>query len=452
MWRWQKVGLLALSLAFALGLLAEPRATLIGLFAALALPFLFVVLLRGVALWAHFSAPAPDTGAGALEKGEDELPRYSVLVPLFREADVVGDLVAALSRIDYPPDRLEVLLVTESVDEETRAAIAGTPLPAHMQVVVVPDGTPRTKPRALNHALELASGEFVVVYDAEDCPEPSQLRRALAVFAGSVAPVGCVQARLNIYNPRQNWLTRQFTIEYTALFDCLLPALERLGLPVPLGGTSNHFPRPVLEEVGGWDAYNVTEDADLGIRLARAGFEIRVLESTTWEEAPARLGGWLRQRTRWLKGWMQTYLVHMRQPRRLLRELGLFRFAGLQVLMGGMILSALVHPWFYALAAADAARGLAIDVPLTLPSHALWWLGFVNLVAGYVTGMALGVVALAGRGWLRLAAHAALMPLYWLLVSAAAYRALWQLVRAPYVWEKTAHTARGARSSSMPAE
>ncbi len=225
------------------------------------------------------------------------------------------------------------------------------------------------------------------------------------------------------------------------MFDAILPTLERLQLPVPLGGTSNHFPRAVLEAVGGWDPYNVTEDADLGIRLARAGWRVGVLRSTTWEEAPPTWAVWRGQRTRWLKGWMQTYLVHMRSPRRLWRELGARRFLGLQVLMGGLILSALVHPWFYVLVAVDLWQGRLLGVPQSLFGHTLLWIGVTNVVAGYVSAIALGIVSAARRGRLGLAAHAALMPVYWLGISFAAYRALAQLVSAPYYWEKTEHFA-----------
>ena len=444
-WRWQKMAFGATAVMLLLGALLAPRPTLSVLFAFLAVPFLFVVVLRGFALWAHWVLPRTGNAGGpSNQKNDYDLPLYSVLVPLFREADVVPDLLDALRQIDYPTSKLEILLITESIDHETRAALARARLGPNMTVVVVPDGSPRTKPRALNYALQSAGGDYVVVYDAEDCPEPDQLRRALEILQGCDGRVGCVQARLNIYNPRASWLTRQFTIEYTALFDCLLPALQRLGLPVPLGGTSNHFPRAVLDHVGGWDPYNVTEDADLGIRLARFGFEVRILDSTTWEEAPPYFGTWLKQRTRWLKGWMQTYLVHMRQPRRLWRELRPAKFLGLQVLMGGLLLSALVHPWFYVLAAIDVARGFAFSAPGSLPGQALWWLGLVNLVAGYVTGVALGAAAAVRRGWLGLAAHAVLMPVYWLLISIAAYRALGQLVTAPYLWEKTSHSPRAA--------
>lgn len=203
-----------------------------------------------------------------------------------------------------------------------------------------------------------------------------------------------------------------------------------------------HFPRAVLDAVGGWDPYNVTEDADLGIRLARAGLRVGVLPSTTWEEAPPTFGIWKGQRTRWLKGWMQTYLVHMREPGRLWRELGAKRFIGFQVLMGGLILSTLVHPWFYALLAFDLWHGKLLGIPDSMPGQTLLWIGVINLIAGYVSAIALGTVAAARRGRRRLAVHAVLMPLYWLAISFAAYRALWQLVSAPYYWEKTEHSAR----------
>ncbi len=340
------------------------------------------------------------------------------------------------------PDKLEVLLIVESIDAETRAALRASRLEPHMRVLVVPDGEPRTKPRACQYALQFARGEYVVVYDAEDAPEPDQLRRALQALRAAPDRLGCLQAQLNIYNSGASWLTRQFTIEYTALFDCILPTLERLELPVPLGGTSNHFPRAVLLAVGGWDPYNVTEDADLGIRLARAGWQVGVLSSTTWEEAPPIFSVWRGQRTRWLKGWIQTYGVHMREPRRLWRELGARRFLGFQVLMGGLILSALVHPWFYALLALDLWQGRLLGVPGSVFGQSLLWIGIFNLIAGYVSAIGLGAVAAARRGRPGLAAHAILMPVYWLAISFAAYRALAQLITAPYYWEKTEHCVR----------
>ncbi len=440
-WAWQKWILLLAPAAFAVAALLDSKLAIFGLAAVLIVPFSCVVVLRTAALWSTAVPPSAPPISQATIVDPTPLPRYSVLVPVYDEAAIVPDLVAALSAIDYPPDRLQILLVLERADTETREAVAAIPLPPYMSAVIVPDGVPRTKPRALNFALRRATGDLIVIYDAEDVPDPDQLRRAATCLATDPR-LGCVQAQLNVLNDRETWLTRQFAIEYTVLFDCLLPMLDRLGLPVPLGGTSNHFSRAALEEVGGWDPFNVTEDADLGIRLARGGWGVKVLASTTWEEAPATFSAWLKQRTRWLKGWIQTYLVHMRLPRATIRDLGWFRFLGLQVIMGGIILSALVHPWFYIAAVAELTFGPILKMHPGPLSDFVKVFSITNLVLGYVTGVALGCVAVAGRRRLRLAASAWMMPAYWLLISLAAYRALFQLVSTPYSWEKTPHRPR----------
>ncbi len=419
--------------------------------ALLALPFLCIAAVR-IAAIADLTRlmPAPKRVAVMRPDADAPLPHYAVLVPLYDEAAVLPQLIGGLEAIDYPADKLDICLIVEEGDPRTRNALAAMELPAHMRVTVVPPGLPRTKPRALNHALRSTDSEFVVVYDAEDLPDPDQLHRALGVFAEGGASTACVQARLGLYNPQATWLSRQFTLEYAALFVGILPALERLGLPLPLGGTSNHFRRRVLEEAGSWDSYNVTEDADLGIRLSRLGFEVRTLSSTTWEEAPETFGVWLAQRTRWLKGWMQTYLVHMRRPKALLRELGPWRFAGFQVLMGGMILSALVHPWVYVglawgLVTAGEAEPLGF---VGLMSDPLWSLAIANLIAGFASAILLGALT-ARETCPRLVAHTLLMPFYWLAISLAAYRAAGQLIARPFLWEKTPHRGR-ARTPASP--
>ncbi len=437
--RWQRLVLILLSLALCLGVATVPGTTLSIFLAVLALPFLCVVLLRAGAL--IFLLARVQTSKGVPPLLDHTLPYYSVLVPLYEEAEIVPDLIEALKELDYPTEKLDIQLIVESADPKTYAAVFEVDLPDHMRVHVVATSAPQTKPHALNHALTLAKGDVVVVYDAEDMPDAQQLRQAATLLATNER-IGCVQACLNVYNPSESFLTRQFTIEYTALFDCVLPTLRKLGFPVPLGGTSNHFPRQVLEELGGWDPYNVTEDADLGICLARAGYQVEILRSTTWEEAPATFPIWLRQRTRWLKGWMQTYLVHMRRPARLRDELGTRGFFGLQVFMGGVLLSVLVHPWFYVLAALDLWSGQGFMSTTASSGSLLWGIAVFNLVAGYVAGVALGVAAVSVRGWIGLAFSSIFMPIYWLLISFAAYRGLWQLLRAPFYWEKTAHRAR----------
>jgi cellulose synthase/poly-beta-1,6-N-acetylglucosamine synthase-like glycosyltransferase len=235
---------------------------------------------------------------------DHKLPFYIIIAPLHREATLVAKLAVALARIDYPPEKLDIKLVLEEDDHETRAAAERLKLMAPFETIVVPPAHPRTKPKALASALPFARGSFGVVYDAEDEPEPDQLRKALAAFSSDPSRLACVQARLAIDNANDGWLCRHFAAEYAGQFDLFLPALARLRLPLPLGGTSNHFRMDALREVGGWDPFNVTEDADLGIRLARFGFRSGVIESATWEEAPVTLRQWLPQRTRWFKGWM----------------------------------------------------------------------------------------------------------------------------------------------------
>lgn len=444
---WQRWALFVGFLALTLSLYLAPRTALAALFAVLALPFLCVVLLRLSALIVLLQGRPEGDSDKALP--EEALPTYSVLVPLYDEAEIIPDLLKALGKIDYPRDKLDIQLVVESADPKTLAALLDVSLPEHCRINVVPTSPPKTKPHALNHALQSAKGDVVVVYDAEDVPEPDQLRRAAALLAGD-PEIGCVQASLNIYNPAESFLTRQFTIEYTALFDCVLPTLQRLKFPVPLGGTSNHFPSRVLAELGGWDAYNVTEDADLGICLARAGYRVEMLRSTTWEEAPRTFNIWLCQRTRWLKGWMQTYLVHMRRPRQLLEDLGARGFLGLQVLMGGVLLSTLVHPWFYVVALVDVLSGAGFMSSEAMTGTAIWSLALFNLLAGYGVGLALGWSAVRARGWRSLSWSSLSMPLYWLLISFAAYRGLYQLVSRPFYWEKTAHRARLDQDAIAP--
>lgn len=412
----------------------------------LALPFFMIVLIRVAALWHLMTLGAPKS-ANSLSQiyldTDADLPRYSILVPLYREVAVVPALIAGLSRLDYPIDRLEIILLTEHDDPETRTALERSGLKAHMRVVTVPDGHPKTKPRALNYGLQLAHGDLIAIFDAEDIPEPQQLRCAASAFAMADDRLACVQARLKIFNPGDSVFTRQFAIEYAALFEAILPALDRLGLPLPLGGTSNHFRRSHLVAVGAWDPFNVTEDADLGFRLARHGYKVAMVNSTTWEEAPVTGRAWLGQRTRWLKGWMQTYLVHMRDPGRLWSDLGAWRFWGLQMTLGGMVLSALVHPWVYVMLVFNLASG-GPSLPET--SH-LWWLCLFNLIAGYGAGLSLAALAVKRHGGRLLIRSVAWLPLYWIAISFAAYRAVFDFIRRPYYWEKTPHGLSGVTSS-----
>jgi cellulose synthase/poly-beta-1,6-N-acetylglucosamine synthase-like glycosyltransferase len=372
---------------------------------------------------------------------DETLPIYTVVVALYQEAAAVGGLIQALSQIDYPPEKLDIKFVIEPDDPDTLRALEAHRRSLPFEILVAPKGGPRTKPKALNAALLFARGAYTAIFDAEDRPDPLQLRRALAEFRRRGPEVACVQAALTIDNTDDSWLAALFTAEYAAQFDVVLPALSRLGLPLPLGGSSNHFRTSILREVGGWDPYNVTEDADLGLRLARFGYRSVTMSSSTYEEAPSELRGWLKQRTRWFKGWMQTWLVHLRHPVALYRDLGLARFLAAQLTISTSIGSALLHPLAFAGVLMLAALGQAA------PSVALLFVA--SAVAGYIGSAVVALVGLRRRGLIRYGWRLLLMPLHWILLSVAAWRAIVQLIHDPYRWEKTAHGR--ARHSRRPA-
>jgi cellulose synthase/poly-beta-1,6-N-acetylglucosamine synthase-like glycosyltransferase len=319
-------------------------------------------------------------------------------------------------------------------------------LPPFIEVIVAPPGLPRTKPRALNVALPLLRGQFTVVYDAEDVPDPGQLRLAAARFAALPPDVACLQGRLGIYNAAENWLTRLFAIEYASLFDVVNPGLLALGFPIPLGGTSNHLRTAVLDALCGWDAWNVTEDADLGIRLGRMGYRVADLPSLTLEEAPVALGGWMRQRSRWMKGFIQTCITHSREPVKALRQLGLGPFCGAVTMTLGAVLSALGYPIFTVLALVGLGGRNDGSGPLFLLGDG----GLVVFALGMAGMIVPAAVALKRRRLWSLLAWVPLLPVYYALVSIAARRAVWELVRDPFRWNKTDHgLARAARARAV---
>lgn len=368
------------------------------------------------------------------------LPVYTVLVPAYREPEVIARVVAGMAALEYPADRLEVLLLLEADDQETVAAareVLGGDAHGPIRIVEVPPGEPRTKPKACNIGLLHSRGELVTIFDAEDRPEPLQLRRAVVAFRRLGPRVACLQARLSYHNAEQNLLTRWFTVEYDTWFRWLLPGLMATGAPIPLGGTSNHIRRSALVAVGAWDPWNVTEDADLGLRLARCGHRVAMLGSTTAEEANSDAINWVKQRSRWYKGYLQSVAVHLRHPVALRRQIGFRGVAGMVLFVGATPLLAMVNPLFWALTAvwilARPPAVVAMFPPLVYyPGLAVWVVGGVVAI-----GAGIANARAAGKPHLGLAALVA--PLYWVLMSLAALKAGVQLVTAPSYWEKTVH-------------
>jgi len=369
---------------------------------------------------------------------EATLPMYTILVPLYREVAVADKIIKSLRALDYPQDKMDVKLLLEADDEETLHACRTADLPKHWEIIVVPDCAPKTKPRACNHGLECAKGEYLVIYDAEDRPDPDQLKKAVAAFRNVPDNTVCLQAKLNYFNPSDNLLTKWFTIEYTTWFDLFLPGLHRMGAPIPLGGTSNHFKTTILRELGGWDPFNVTEDCDLGIRLYRRKYRTAILESTTWEEANSRMGNWIRQRSRWVKGYIQTHLVHMRHPFKILRELGPWGLINFYITVGGLSMMLLLNPIFWLV----VGLYMKFRWQMLFEGDVLSYIFFgvtCALALGNIIFVGINVIACLRRRMPNLILYALISPLYWVLISIAAWKGFLQLLWAPHYWEKTLH-------------
>lgn len=438
----QKVFLSVLAATIVIGLLFWEPQTAVILMAVITTFYMSNLLLTFLLSLHTLNRPAEtsiDDGiVKALEKAN--WPRYTILCPLYHEARVVPQFVKAMEALDYPVDKLQILFLTEEDDHDTRAAIYAQHLPAHFQIVTVPDGKPRTKPRACNYGLLQATGEYVVIYDAEDIPDPLQLKKAVLTFADQGLTIGCVQAKLNFYNAEQNLLTRWFTAEYSAWFELMLPGLQSGRLSLPLGGTSNHFPTAILRALGAWDVFNVTEDCDLGLRLMAHGFRTVVLASTTLEEANPDVGNWLRQRSRWIKGYMQTYLVHMRRPERFLKPTAWREFVSLQLIVAGRTFILLVNPFIWAaLLIYVLFRPYVEGLYHTLFPAPVLYMGVACLIFGNLLNLYTYFMGCVKREQYQLVKWALGVPIYWALASIAAFIAFYQLMTKPHYWEKTRH-------------
>jgi cellulose synthase/poly-beta-1,6-N-acetylglucosamine synthase-like glycosyltransferase len=435
---WQSVSLGIILVGLPAALFSAPWAAGLFIHLIFSLFFLACVGLRFIT-----AASARKPTVAPLERYEPaELPVYSVLVALYREADIVPDLLVALGQLVWPRAKLEIKLVCEADDEATLAALRAHELQPFVEIVEVPTAIPRTKPKALSYALPMVSGELVVLYDAEDRPHPLQLIEAWQRFRKGDARLACLQAPLVVTNFRRGAIARMFAFEYAALFRGLLPWLARRGLFIPLGGTSTHFRREALDAVGAWDPFNVTEDADLGLRLARHGYRVGMITRPTYEEAPEKLGNWLPQRTRWLKGWMQTWLVHMRSPADLWRDLGPASFAMAQIMCAGMVVSSIAHAVFLG-SLGYVFLVFAWHETIGPLQSAILGVDAANIVLGYLTFLVLGRRTLLAKERMTFWKTILLTPVYWLLISFAAWRALWKLYREPHHWEKTHHPRRG---------
>ena len=372
------------------------------------------------------------------EVPDTKWPTYTVFCPLYKEWQVVPQFVTAMSRLDYPKDKLQVMLLLEEDDKETIQHIRQQNLPSFFQIVVVPNSNPKTKPKACNYGLLHATGEYTVIYDAEDVPDPLQLKKTILAFKKGGEQVVCIQAKLNFYNPHQNLLSRMFTAEYSLWFDLVLTGLQSINAPIPLGGTSNHFQTAMLKKLKGWDSFNVTEDCDLGMRLVKAGYKTAIVDSITLEEANSSYRNWVKQRSRWIKGYMQTYLVHSRSLTQFtMKNLHFFSF---QLIVGGKVLSMFINPlmWTITISYFLLRAHIGTFIESFFPSWVLY-MGVFSLVFGNFLYIYYYMIGCAKHGHDELVKYVFFVPFYWLYMSVAAWLAVYKLITAPHHWAKTKH-------------
>ena len=438
---WQKIAIGAISALVFLGLLVSAKLTAIFLIAVLSLiyfidlVFSFSILLKSL----HFPPEIKVSDDEIAKLKEENLPIYSILCPLYKEANVLPQFLKAIDAIDWPENKLDVLLLLEEDDVETIQASNNTTLPSYVRVMIVPDSQPKTKPKACNYGLAHATGKYVVIYDAEDRPDPLQLKKSYIAFNNISTDIVCLQSKLNYYNTNYNLLTRLFTAEYSLWFDLILPGLQSINTAIPLGGTSNHFKTSALRYLYAWDSFNVTEDCDLGVRLYRQGFKTGILDSVTLEEANSKVGSWLKQRSRWIKGYLQTYLVHMRDPIDFYKKHGIHSLI-FQLVIGMRMVFMLINPilWLATISyfALNSLVGPAIEALYPAP---IFYIAVITLIFGNFIYLYTYMIGAAKRRQWELLKFVFFVPFYWIMASVASVIALYQLVVKPHYWEKTQH-------------
>ncbi len=439
--RGQKRALLALLLLVLMGIVLNAKETAIIVVAILSFVYFVDVIFNFfLILKSLHSPPELEFDPKTIDALRDEnVPIYTILCPLYKEAHILPGFMEAMDKLDWPKDKLDIILLFEADDQETIDTVKNMAMPSHFRVVIVPDSQPKTKPKACNYGLNLARGEYVVIYDAEDIPEASQLKKAYLGFQTVGQNVKCLQAKLNYYNPHQNWLTRFFTAEYSLWFDVILTGLQSIQTNIPLGGTSNHFRTKDLIDLRGWDPFNVTEDCDLGIRLFKEGYKTAIINSTTLEEANSNAKNWLRQRSRWIKGYMQTYLIHMRHPLEFVRSQGWHALL-FQLTIGGKLAFILINPILWVLTISYFALYTYVGPTIeSLYPSLVFYMAVTSLIFGNFMFIYYYMIGCAKREHWTVIKWVYLIPIYWLMVSIAGAIALYQLIVKPHYWEKTVH-------------
>lgn len=363
------------------------------------------------------------------------LPLVTILLPLYKERMVVNTLINNIQAQSYPKNMLDVKLLLEKDDAETIKQVRSIKLPSYFETLIL-NSVPKTKPAALQAGLAKAKGDILVVYDAEDKPEKNQIIKAVIAFLPLEKKIACLQATLRFRSAKGSLLAKFFSAEYSNHFGLYLPFFVKAGLVTPLGGTSNFFRVSVLKKLGGWDPNNVTEDADLGVRLARAGYKVKMLNSVTTEEPNTNLKNWIRQRSRWIKGYFQTWATHTKSPNKLYEDLGLNRFLAFHIVFGLGPIFALVNPIFWFMTAwYFISRPIFIESLFPAP---LFYLALICTL-GNIVFIVIAMSACMKEREYDKVAWMLFIPVYWALISIGAWYGFYQLLTKPTYWEKTEH-------------
>lgn len=356
-------------------------------------------------------------------------PTMTVIFPLKGEDAVIYDTIKAIKNLDYDKALMQVLVVVERTDLLTLETLSKINLPDYFELITIPSMPPFTKGRALLHAIDRVKGRYLTIFDAESRPEAAQMKKAAFYLMNSKEEV-CCQAKIRISNKSQNWITRNFATEYFEWFEFHLNKLSDKNLPFGLGGNSFYISTECLRKAGAWDAYNVTEDVDLSVRLIKQGVKLKILDSYTDESCPDSSTNWINQRTRWNKGLFITQLVHLKKsffnPHFSTR--GWFSF-WLRMFCGTLL------PFYNIYITLYIATSFRNSYN-SLFSKILWGLFAVNLLlslyVNHINYKKLGIRQSIVVSFLDVVK-------YLILNIFAGFTAFWEYFRAPMKWNKTVH-------------
>lgn len=376
-----------------------------------------------------------------LQISDEDLPIYTIILPVRdEEYSILKNLLDSINNLDYPKDKFDIKFVVDEEDIKTIEAGKELLKKFNFDLIIVPDYRIKSKPLSCNYALKFIKGEYITIYDAEDRPEKYQLKKAIQKFKELGNDYVCLQASLHFYNKYKNFLTYCFSIEYSMWFDFTIRSIDKFGSFFPLGGTSNHFKAKKLLELGKWDGFNVTEDAELGVRIARAGYKVSYLNSITEEECPITIHAWIKQRTRWIKGFMQTFCEYMFfkkpicikstinfKPIRKLKFFDIITF-NLFIMMSFFFFITMMVIF------------LNLDIATNIKDFKLLIImSYINIFSFLImTYMSFIIIIVKNKIKFNVF-YLILFPFYWILHYIAGVRACYYLIVKPFYWAKTKH-------------